>query len=42
MIAARLEFLTPSTVTTILIRAAEVGRLVTALSNELRRRNATR
>jgi four helix bundle protein len=42
MIAGRLEFLAPSTVTAILKRAAEVGRLVTALANELRRRNGRR
>ena len=42
MIAGRLEFLAPSTVTAILERAAEVGRLVTALANELRRRNDKR
>jgi four helix bundle protein len=42
MIAGRLEFIAPSTVGTILERAAEVGRLVTALANELRRRNGRR
>jgi four helix bundle protein len=38
MIAGRLEFLEPPAVSTILDRSAEVGRLVTALGNELRRR----
>ena len=42
MIAGRLEFIAPSTVATILERAAQVGRLVNALANELRRRNPRR
>jgi four helix bundle protein len=39
MIAGRLQFLEASAVSTILERAAEVGRLVTALGNALRRRS---
>ena len=42
MIAGRLKLLTPSIVTALLNRSAEVGRLVTALANELRRRNGKR
>jgi four helix bundle protein len=42
MIAGRLKFLAPSTVTTILKRAAEVGRLVNGLANDLRRRSGRR
>jgi len=40
MIAGRLDYLAPNVVTNILHRTADVGRLVTALANELRRRNA--
>ena len=42
IIAGRLEFMAPSTVATILERAGQVGRLVNALANELRRRNPKR
>ena len=42
MIAGRLKFLTPSAVAAILKGAADVGSLVTALANELRRRGGKR
>jgi four helix bundle protein len=42
MIAARLEYLEPSAVSTILASAAEVGRLVAALGNAVSHRQSSR
>jgi four helix bundle protein len=42
MIAGRLQFIEPPAVSAILGSAAEVGRLITALGNELRRRSSKR
>jgi four helix bundle protein len=40
LVAGRLQFLEPPAVSAILNRAADVGRLVTALGNERRRRSS--